>query len=110
LLTQHKRKAKVFAGELCKKMLPGMKRPDANEVVKKLVGTYEDKLKEPPAGKKFEECTNIRTLQPTEEWYITHCNVIFQQTLHEDTFHPERYAAKNLVFCLDNREYFICLD
>lgn len=56
-----------FAGEVCK-VSGGMKLDDANEIVKKLVAKYEGKLKDPPAGKSFAECTDIRTLKPSGEW------------------------------------------
>ncbi|WP_309493351.1 monomethylamine:corrinoid methyltransferase [Candidatus Hecatella orcuttiae] len=56
-----------FAGEVGKASA-GVKRSDANEIVKTLVARYEDKLKEPPAGKKFEECVDLKTLKPIPEW------------------------------------------
>ncbi len=46
----------------------GMKRSDANEIVKALIPKYEDKLRRPPKGKSFIECFDLRTLKPTKEW------------------------------------------
>jgi methylamine--corrinoid protein Co-methyltransferase len=45
-----------------------MKRSDANEIIKKILPKYEEKLKEPPKGKSFIECFDIRTLEPNKEW------------------------------------------
>jgi len=45
-----------------------LKLSDANEIVKTLIPKYEDRLGDPPKGKKFTECTNLKTLQPTQEW------------------------------------------
>jgi len=44
------------------------KREDANDIAKKLIPKYEDRLKNPPKGKPFQECMNIKTLKPTKEW------------------------------------------
>jgi methylamine--corrinoid protein Co-methyltransferase len=56
-----------FAGEISKASA-GIKRSDANEIVKNLISRYDDVLKNPPIGKKFEECTDLKTLRPTSEW------------------------------------------
>jgi methylamine--corrinoid protein Co-methyltransferase len=48
----------------------GMKRSDANEIVKNLIPKYEEKLTEPPIGKTIQECFDLKTLQPTKEWEI----------------------------------------
>lgn len=45
----------------------GMKRADANELVKELVAKYEKKLPNPPLGKTFQECYDLKTVKPTEE-------------------------------------------
>ncbi len=50
------------------KAAAGMKRSDANEIVKKFLPKYEDKLRYPPKGKSFTECTDLKTLKPTKEW------------------------------------------
>jgi len=50
----------------------GMKRSDANEIVKALIPKYEEKLEHPPKGKSFTECFDLKTLKPTEEWLETY--------------------------------------
>ncbi len=58
-----------FAAEVLKSpALCGMKRTDANEIVKILIPKYEGKLINPPIGKSFAECFDIKTIQPTKEW------------------------------------------
>jgi methylamine--corrinoid protein Co-methyltransferase len=56
-----------FCAEVSKSAA-GMKRSDANEVVKALLPKYEDKLRYPPKGKSFTECFDLKTLKPTKEW------------------------------------------
>ena len=50
------------------KAAAGMKRSDANEIAKKLIPKYEDKLKYPPKGKSFPECYDVKKLKPSDEW------------------------------------------
>ncbi|NIM45258.1 MAG: monomethylamine:corrinoid methyltransferase [Nitrososphaeria archaeon] len=45
----------------------GMKREAANDLVKRLLSKYEDKIDDPPLGKKFQECFNIVTGRPSGE-------------------------------------------
>lgn len=54
------------AGHLTAKQ--GIKRKQANEIVKKILIEYESNIKEAPLGKKFEECYNLDTVQPTREY------------------------------------------
>lgn len=56
-----------FAAEVSKSSA-GVKRKDANEIVKALLPKYEDRLQRPDIGKSFIECFDLRTLKPTEEW------------------------------------------
>ncbi len=56
-----------FAAEVLKASA-GMKRSDANEIVKAFIPKYEDKLENPPKGKSFTECFDLNTLKPTKEW------------------------------------------
>jgi methylamine--corrinoid protein Co-methyltransferase len=56
-----------FAAEIIKSCA-GMKRDAANEIVKALLPKYEEQLKNPPLGKSFLECYDIKTLTPTKEW------------------------------------------
>jgi len=46
----------------------GIKRSFANELVKTLLSKYEDKIKAPPLGKKYQECYNVETGKPSEEY------------------------------------------
>lgn len=50
------------------KACAGMKRSEANEIAKAIIPKYEDKLYNPPKGKKFTECYDLKTLKPTKEW------------------------------------------
>ena len=63
-----------FAAEVLKSSA-GMKRGDANEMVKALIPKYEGILKNPPKGKSFLECFNLNTLKPTKEWQEIYNNV-----------------------------------
>ena len=56
-----------FGAEVVK-ACAGMKRSDANEIVKTLIPKYEGRLRNPSIGKTFMECFDIKTLKPTEEW------------------------------------------
>lgn len=46
----------------------GIKRSYANDLVKKLLSKYEDKLSAPPLGKKYQECYDMSTGKPCEEY------------------------------------------
>lgn len=46
----------------------GMKLTDANELVTKLLGKYESKLKEPPLGKSLYECWDPETRRPSKDY------------------------------------------
>jgi methylamine--corrinoid protein Co-methyltransferase len=46
----------------------GMKRADANELVTQILTKYEQKLDSPPLGRRFQECYDINTVQPSEEY------------------------------------------
>jgi len=56
-----------FGAEVAKSAA-GLKRQDVNEIVNALVSNYEDKLRNPPIGKPFQECFDQRTLKPSDEW------------------------------------------
>lgn len=57
-----------FFAEVLKSSARNLKLSDANEIVKGLLPKYESKLKDPPKGKSFTECTDLKTLRPSEEW------------------------------------------
>jgi len=46
----------------------GMSRKEANGIVMALLEKYEDKLREPPLGKKYQECFNVVTGEPNKEF------------------------------------------
>jgi methylamine--corrinoid protein Co-methyltransferase len=56
-----------FAAEVAK-AASGMKRSDANEVIKKLIPKYEDRLRRPPMGKAFKDCFDVKSITPSNEW------------------------------------------
>jgi len=45
-----------------------LKRNDANDLANQLVKKYEDKFDNPPVGKTFPECYDVRAMSPTREW------------------------------------------
>lgn len=46
----------------------GMTRKEVNEIVKVLIPKYESMLRDPPKGKSFRECYDLKTLTPTKEY------------------------------------------
>ena len=46
----------------------GVTRDQANEIVKQILAQYEDQLAEAPIGKRLDECYNLETLEPTQEY------------------------------------------
>ncbi|HXX73123.1 MAG TPA: monomethylamine:corrinoid methyltransferase [Candidatus Acidoferrales bacterium] len=46
----------------------GMKRGEANEILQKLLPKFEDKLANPDRGKPFQECYDLKTIQPLQDW------------------------------------------
>lgn len=48
--------------------IAGIRRENANDIVKELLVKYEDKIQNPPLGKSFTECMDVELLKPTEEW------------------------------------------
>lgn len=46
----------------------GMKVSDVNEIIAKLVPTYEAQYTCAPAGKTFQECYDVKTVRPTAEY------------------------------------------
>jgi len=47
---------------------PGMKRDEADEIVKRLLLKYENSLDKPPEGKRYQDCYNIKTLEPSRRY------------------------------------------
>ncbi len=46
----------------------GITRKKANEIVKKILGEYESRIPEAPQGKRFDECYDLKTVRPTQEY------------------------------------------
>ena len=46
----------------------GVTREQANEIVKQVLAQYEDQLAEAPIGKRLDECYNLESLEPTQEY------------------------------------------
>jgi methylamine--corrinoid protein Co-methyltransferase len=46
----------------------GMSRADVNRVVQTLLPRYEENLLNPPKGKPFDRCYDLKTLQPSAAW------------------------------------------
>jgi len=53
----------------------GMKRSDANEIVKGLLQKYEKNIPNAPDGKRYEECWDIKTKQPKDEYSNLYENI-----------------------------------
>ncbi len=56
-----------FAAEIAYSVL-GMKRTDANVIVKEILKKYSDKIKNAPLGKKFQECYDIKRVKPAKSY------------------------------------------
>jgi methylamine--corrinoid protein Co-methyltransferase len=46
----------------------GISRAQANDLVKKILGEYETGIETAPEGKRFDECYNLETVRPTQEY------------------------------------------
>jgi len=46
----------------------GLKRSDANILVKEVYKKYKNTLEKPPRGKEFRDCYNLKTIEPSPEW------------------------------------------
>ncbi len=46
----------------------GVSREQANAIVKQLLDLYESQITEAPLGKRFDECYDLQTVQPTQEY------------------------------------------
>jgi methylamine--corrinoid protein Co-methyltransferase len=57
------------------KACAGMTRAEANEIAKRVIPKYEERLPNPPKGYPFQECYDIKTLTPKEEWHAIYREV-----------------------------------
>ncbi len=53
----------------------GIKREDANEIVKHLESLYKDKLTDPPSGTRYQECFDMKTGKPSPRCLETYNKV-----------------------------------
>ncbi|UCH05317.1 MAG: monomethylamine:corrinoid methyltransferase [Candidatus Thorarchaeota archaeon] len=58
----------MFASEVAY-AAAGLKRSDADEIVKKIVPNFVDKVPDPPRGKRFQDCCDPMTGKPSEECF-----------------------------------------
>ena len=69
--TKHRDHLSPLECKFCAEVLKscaGMSRRQANEIAKVLIPRYENMLWDPPIGKNFRDCYDIKTLTPTQEW------------------------------------------
>jgi len=48
--------------------LQGLSREQANEIIKRVLALYEERLSDAPLGKRFDQCYNLETIEPTAEY------------------------------------------
>jgi methylamine--corrinoid protein Co-methyltransferase len=46
----------------------GITRKQANDIVKQILAGYEIMIADAPIGKRFDECYNLETIKPTQEY------------------------------------------
>jgi methylamine--corrinoid protein Co-methyltransferase len=46
----------------------GIKRNEANEIAKDLLAKYMDKIGDPPLGRKYQECFDVKRGKPSSEY------------------------------------------
>ena len=46
----------------------GITRKAANEIVNKILAEYESNIPDAPQGKRFDECYDLKTVRPTQEY------------------------------------------
>ena len=54
----------------------GMPVQDLNEIIETLVSDYEQHYKDAPQGKRFQECYDVKTVKPTEEYLQVYDNAV----------------------------------
>ncbi|MFX0086485.1 MAG: monomethylamine:corrinoid methyltransferase [Candidatus Hodarchaeota archaeon] len=53
----------------------GLKRTDADEFVNQIVTKYEQNLENPSLGRRFQECFDLKTVKPSDEYMNVYLNV-----------------------------------
>jgi methylamine--corrinoid protein Co-methyltransferase len=64
-----------FCGQVLKKSA-GMKRSDANQIIRKIIPLYEGSLRQAPIGKSFSDCYDLQKMKPSDEWLGIYEDVI----------------------------------
>ena len=54
----------------------GMKVSELNEILEKIVSEYEVNYKNAPAGKRFQECYDVVTVKPSDEYLAVYDKVV----------------------------------
>ena len=54
----------------------GMRIAEVNEMLESLISGYEKDLQHPPKGKRFQDCYDMRTITPSEEYLNIYDNVV----------------------------------
>lgn len=54
----------------------GMKVSDVNEILDRLVGSYETDFARPPKGKRFQDCYDLKTISPSDEYLSVYENAV----------------------------------
>jgi len=67
----------LWASEVAHAVI-GMKRAEASEIVNRLLPKYENNLDNPPKGKKYQECYDVKTSEPGRE-----CIELYRRTKKE---------------------------
>ena len=57
----------IFASEMAH-AVAGMTRKEVNKIVQSLLAKYEDKIRTPPPGKKYQECFDATAGMPIKEY------------------------------------------
>ena len=57
------------------KACAGMTRAEANEIIKKLIAKYEERLPNPPKGHSFDNCYDVQRLVPNEDWHSMYSRI-----------------------------------
>jgi len=56
----------------------GWKREDGNDIVKRLLSIYEDRIGKAPLGKKYQECFDVKSATPSQEY-----SALYEETRRE---------------------------
>jgi methylamine--corrinoid protein Co-methyltransferase len=63
-----------FAHEVCH-AAAGMKRKDASILAKEILKRYESRMQDPPLGRKFQDCYDVKRVTPTKDYLDLHSRI-----------------------------------